>query len=106
MKKIPWVAEDDYPDIPLIVKENGAVKNVTGCTVKLILKNADTGVVTNTSTSTCALTSPTVGSVTYTPHPGDFPIEGTYFGDIQVTFPGGRKRTYYKQAEFDVRAHN
>ena len=78
------VAGNNSPDLPITVKRNGTVIDVTGCTVTLAVTKERTGDLT--TNITCALTTPASGIVTFSPTASTFPVAGRYIGELKVVF--------------------
>lgn len=101
MAKLLTVQNNTAPNIILTLDRSGQVINVTGCTVDLIM-NLNGGVV-NTGHTSCTLTNPTGGIVTYVPQVGDFATNGTYNCEVRITYGDGTVETLYQNFQIVVR---
>lgn len=83
---------DTAPNIPITCTRSGSAINLTGATVRFIISDPN-GSRTNSSHSTCTITSATAGTCTYDLASGDIPTAGTYRGDVEITYAGGEVET-------------
>lgn len=72
------VAANTRKPIGLTLKKNGVVIPLTGCTVKLVIKNTDTDEVMNTAHQSCTVLDATAGTISYQPETGDFGTGGRF----------------------------
>lgn len=84
------VIGNNAPDLVITCQRNGTAINITGATVKLMIQNERTGITTNGSNQSCALTTPASGIITYSPALADFPQEGRYVASIEITYASGK----------------
>jgi hypothetical protein len=84
------------PNFQITLQRDGTAIDLTNCTVKLIIKNAKTGLITNTSQS-CIIVTAASGIIQYAPSANDFTEAGRYFGEIQITSDNGQVEKMYEQ---------
>lgn len=99
---IKIVQNDTKPYLEFEITQEGAPVDLTGCTVKFYLKNADTGAV-KINGSACSITEAESGKCRYVWASGDTNTIGTYLGEVEVTFPDGKIQTGYKQMTIIIR---
>lgn len=99
---IKIVQNDTKPYLEFEVTQEGAPVDLTGCTVKFYMKNADTGTV-KINGSACSITDATKGKCRYVWAAGDTDTIGTYLGEVEVTFPDSKIQTGYKQMTIIIR---
>ena len=99
---IKIVQNDTKPYLEFEVTQEGAPVDLTGCTVKFYMKNADTGAV-KINGSACSITEATKGKCRYVWAAGDTDTVGTYLGEVEVTFPDSKIQTGYKQMTIIIR---
>lgn len=79
------------PNIGLILKRNGVPIDLTGCTVKLIITNTETGAIINAGHQGCTVADALAGAIVYAPTTGvDFPAEGRLLGAAEITNAAGK----------------
>lgn len=98
---IKTVAGNSAPVWQITAKRAGAVIDVSGCTVSLILAKGNT--VMNAGHQTCVLLTPTSGIVTYSPHVTDCPTKGTYKADLKVVYPDATIEILVDQLKIQAR---
>ena len=99
---IKIVQNDTKPYLEFEVTQEGTPVDLTGCTVKFYMKNADTGAV-KINGSACSITDATKGKCRYVWAAGDTDTIGTYLGEVEVTFPDSKIQTGYKQMTIIIR---
>lgn len=99
---IKIVQNDTKPYLEFDITQEGVPVDLTGCTVKFYMKDADTGTV-KISGSTCSITDAENGKCRYVWNSGDTSTVGTYLGEVEVTFPDGKIQTGYKQMTIIIR---
>lgn len=99
---IKIVQNDTKPYLEFEVTQEGAPVDLTGCTVKFYMKNADTGAV-KINGSVCSITDAAKGKCRYVWAAGDTDTIGTYLGEVEVTFPDSKIQTGYKQMTIIIR---
>lgn len=88
-----WKAHDTAPTIQVQLKDStGTPVNVTGASVKFIMKSAGGGS-PKVNASGAIVDGPT-GIVSYTPIGTDTDTAGTYNVEWQITYGGGAKQTF------------
>lgn len=95
------VEDNTAPSIVLTLQRNNTAIDVTGATVDLIITSG--GTQTNTGSTSCTLTTPTSGIVTYSPAATDFPTKGTYKCEIQITYSDATTEVLYESFVVKVR---
>ena len=80
------VVGNQQPDLVFTVQRNNTAINVTGATVELIITNERTGLQTNAGRTSCTLTTPVTGIVTYASNSADFTTEDRYIGEVKITY--------------------
>lgn len=102
-RTIPMVQNDTGPSLELeIQNDDKSVRDLTGHTVKFIIKKG--GTVTNDGHTACTITDAAAGLATYDFQAGDIATPGSYLCDVEVTDASGKKQTEYKHTELLVRA--
>lgn len=99
---IKIVQNDTKPYLEFDITQEGVPVDLTGCTVKFYMKDADTGTV-KVNGSTCSITDAENGKCRYVWNSGDTGTVGTYLGEVEVTFPDGKIQTGYKQMTIIIR---
>lgn len=97
MLTIETVAGDSAPDITFpITREDEGVVDLTGCTVRLKIKNPRTGLRTNDANNLCTVIDAVNGVVVYSWNVAgtDCPDPGVYKGFLVITYPTTKKETY------------
>ena len=94
-RKLLTVEDNTAPPITLTLERDGVAINVTGCTVDLYIKNPS-GSITNTGHTSCTLTTPGSGIVTYTTQSTDFPVGATYNCEVKITYGDATVETLYE----------
>jgi hypothetical protein len=82
---------DLAPSVSAVLYSSGAVVDLTGSTVKLIMKNRSTGV--EKVNAACVIVTPAAGAVRYDWTGTDTDTAGTYDVEFQVTLPTTKKLT-------------
>lgn len=84
-------------------RDDGTVIDLTGTTVtmKVYLNNTQTN--TTSGHTTCTLVTASSGIFSWIPKAGDFPSQGTYKGDVYVTYADTTLEVLYNNAKFKVR---
>lgn len=98
MAKIYTVQNNTAPPIVITLERDGNPIDVTGATVDLYINL--NGTVTNTGHTSCTLTTPASGVVTYTTEAADFATAGSYNCEVKITYGDGTVETIYQ--EFQV----
>lgn len=84
------VEDNNTPAFSVTLKRNGTAIDLSGATVRLLIKNAQTDTITNSSNQTCTVVTAASGIVSYQPETGDFPSEGRYIGEFKISYAGSR----------------
>tara|TARA_X000001382_G_scaffold26221_3_gene16688 strand:- start:1526 stop:1900 length:375 start_codon:yes stop_codon:yes gene_type:complete len=111
------VAGDTLPELTLTLKDSNTAAggqvldennsatwapiDLTGATVRLRLR--EVGSSTVSSTLTCSVTNAGAGQVATNFPTGTLASEGTYEGEIEITFSGGGIQTVYDLIKLKVR---
>lgn len=90
---IEMVEDDSSPDVTFNITRGGTPVNLTGCTVRFIIKNKTSGLHTNDAANTCTITSAAGGVCVYSWASTDLPDPVLYEGDLRITFPSGKQET-------------
>lgn len=101
MPKLFTVQNNTAPPIVLTLERSDNPINVTGATVDLYINL--TGTVVNTGHTSCALTTPAAGVVTYTTHASDFTTPGVYNCEIKISYGDGTIETLYQKFQVSSR---
>lgn len=99
---IKIVQNDTRPPLEFTLTQDGAPVDLTGCTVKFYMKNADTGSVKINGTN-CVITDAPKGKCRYNWTGSDTDTVGTYVGEIEVTFADSKIQTGFKQLSIVIR---
>ena len=99
---IKIVQNDTKPYIEFELTQEGVPVDLTGCTVKFYMKDADTGS-TKINGSACSITDAENGKCRYVWSGSDTNTAGTYLGEVEVTFPDSKIQTGYKQMTIIIR---
>lgn len=99
--KLTTVAGNTAPPLLITCERAGTPINLTGCTVELIIAKGN--VITQTGNG-AVITDPTNGLITYVQLATDFPIAGTYRGDVKVTYSDSTFEVLYEQLKMKARA--
>lgn len=81
---INTVMGNTAPPLTLTCERDDVAINVTGCTVDLYIYKRK--VLQNTGHTSCTLTTPASGVVTYVRQAGDTTTSGSYNCDLKVTY--------------------
>ena len=85
---------DRLPAFTGIVKDgDGVIVNLTGCTAKFIMSKIPGGIPVVNASATI-VPPPTSGQVSYAWGATDTATAGTYYAEIEVTFPGALLETF------------
>jgi hypothetical protein len=68
-------------------KDGNAIDVSTGYTFKVKVRRASTNANTNDSSNTCSINDGVNGKFYYQITATDFPADGTYYGQLWITFP-------------------
>lgn len=98
------VEDNNAPNIALTLKRNGTVIDLTGASVDLIIKNADTNEITNAGHQACTVTDATGGIIAYVPAAGDVSAEGRYLAEVKITYSGGKIEILHERVVIVARA--
>jgi len=103
MAQINYVSGDTLPAMIFDVKfEDGSIVDLTGCTVRVNMKNKKTSEL-KIQDGLCSITNSQLGIARYTPINEDTSEGGAYQLDISVIFPSGGKQTNFKPVEVVIR---
>lgn len=91
---------DTYPALTATLSDIVGPINLTGATVKVILKTA--GVTPTTITGACTITNATAGAVSYLWVAADTASVNTFQGEFEITFANGRISTVPNDSYFSV----
>lgn len=101
------VKNDTGPQLKFILKDTeGALIATSGLIVELFLKQYHEETHVNVGHEACSAYSIADAQYVYDLQDGDLSGTGTYFGDVRVTYPSGKKETAYQAVRFLVRDHN
>lgn len=103
--KLDRVQNDTGEPITFTAVLDSAIKDLTGCTVKFIMKSP-TGVAINSGHTACTLVSPTAGTCRYDFVAGDLAEVGLYTCDLQLTNADSTVVTEFAVYDITVRAEN
>lgn len=104
------VQDDTGPDEQFpITRDDGTGNyvpvNITGYTIKLIIKSNKTSTITNLAHQTCTIVDGPNGICKYAFQSGDLPdAGGDYTCDLRITDAGGKQETYYGHITIRTRA--
>jgi hypothetical protein len=101
MPKLFSVKTNDAPDIVLTLLRSNSPINVAGATVDLFMNL--NGTIANTGHTSCTLTTPLAGIVTYSPTSTDFAAAGTYNCEVRITYPDATTEILYQKFTISVR---
>lgn len=90
---IEMVQSDTSPDVTFNVKRGGQIVNLTGCTVKFLIKDTRTKMRTNDGHNTCEIISASEGQCVYSWQTNDLPNASIYECDFRITFSDGKEET-------------
>lgn len=99
---IKLVQNDTLPVLNFTIKQEGVPIDLTGCTVKFYMVNADTKAVKINGKS-CTVVSEEDGTARYSWATEDTDTVGSYLGEVEVTFPSGKIQTGFKQIPIVIR---
>lgn len=107
MPTIFIVQSNTAPTFALALKRDDSAIDLTSASlVELIIKNRNTGTITNSGHQQCTISSPaTAGNIIYTAQATDFPEEAMYLGEVKITYSGGSIERLYEQVQFPARAN-
>lgn len=91
---------DREPPVAATLKADGAAYDLTSCTVKFIMRNKATGVVTVNASAT--ILGALAGTVRYDWGASDTATAGAYDAEFEVTKPGGNKLTFPNGRHLEV----
>lgn len=91
---------DTHPPIEATLSDANGPVNLTGSTVKLILKSAGAG--STVITGTCTIVSAAAGTVRYDWLAPDTASVNTLSGEFEVTWSTGKITTFPNDAYFSV----
>lgn len=91
---------DTHPPLDATLSDASGPVDLTGATVKLLLKSLGSG--TTTLVGDCTLTGALTGQVRYTWVEGDTAAVNTYNGEFEVTWPSLKKTTFPNTGYFTV----
>mgnify|MGYP000943571671 CR=1 FL=1 len=102
--EIYMVEGDTAPDRTFNITRSGAAVDLSSATVKLVIVDTGTGLVTNGGHQECDINSPaTAGIVTYLFDDGDIASPNVHFGDIVATYGSGQVETDFDRILIHVR---
>jgi hypothetical protein len=109
MKKIRMVRNDTKPDLIFTVlyaegDYEDTAYDLTNCTVNFYLIKTGETSLKNTGHTQCTITDAGNGECKYEWGSGDLDEEGTYKGELEITFPDTTKQTIYEESNIHVRA--
>ena len=91
---------DNRPSLTTILtQEDGTPIDLTGSTVKLLLKHEENGTKLN---FTCTLLAPTLGTLKYDWIIGDIAVPGKYLAEFEITYGNGNKQTVPNSGFYSV----
>lgn len=97
------VKNNQAPDFQITLKRDGTAINLTGATVKVYIRKEMADVFTNTGHETVTITTAASGIITYSPQANDFPSEGRYLAEAEITYSGGDVERVYELVTISVR---
>lgn len=101
---IYMVEGDTAPDRTFNITRSGTAVDLSSATVKLVITDTSTGLVTNAGHQDCDITAPATGGVvTYIFATGDIASPNVHFGDIIATYGSGQIETDFDRIMFHVR---
>ena len=101
MAALKIVAGNTAPPMEITCKRAGTAIDLTGCTVRLIIKGGST--ITQAGRS-ANVTDTAGGVIQYTPLTTDFPTAGSYKCDVEVTYSDTSVEVLYDQLIVTARA--
>ena len=100
--QIKMVQNDTLPVLEVTLNQDGCPIDLTGCTVKFYMKNADSGAV-KINGEEMDIVSAEDGTCRYNWTATDTNTVGDYLGEVEVTYPSGKIQTAYKQLVIIIR---
>ena len=91
------------PDINIQLLRSGAPIKLARATVDLVLKKGD-GTVANSGHQSCTVVDADKGKIRYSVVGGDFADTGSYTGEVQINFSGGKVEKVYETFSVEARA--
>lgn len=101
--EINMVEGDTAPDRTFTITRGGTAVNLTGATVKLVLVDTGSGLVTNAAHQPCSIITAASGIVQYSFLAGDIASANVHFGDIVVTYSNSQIETDFDRIIIHVR---
>lgn len=101
MAKLFTVKSNSEPSIIITLERSGTAIDVTGATVDLFINL--NGTVINTGHTSCALTTPVSGIVTYDLTAADTATPGLANCEVRITYSGGGVETIYQKFQLNIR---
>lgn len=104
LQQLSLVEGNTGPDIQITCQRSGTAISLTDAS-SVSLTISRKGFQTNIGHTTCAITNAAEGIISYAPgtqtnegqQPGDFPVAGNYFCDVNVVYTNGTDETLYDQ---------
>jgi len=103
MPKLFSVEANTAPTIIITLLRSNSPINLSGCSVDMYMNLA--GTVINSGHTSCAITTPASGLITYTLAAGDTATPGTYQCECKITYGDTTVETVYQTFELVVRAN-
>lgn len=101
--KYRMVQNDTGPPLVFdVTNEDGSPYNLTGCTMRLTIKDLTTGLITNTGHTACNIMTIT-NRAQYTFLSGDLPSAGKYICDFVVVDANNKVQTEVEYVEITCR---
>lgn len=100
-QKILLVEDNTAPNIVITLKRDGSAIDLTSASSVELFINKD-GVITNTGHTSCTITTPASGIVTYTPQAADFATAASYQAEVKITYADASVETVYEK--FTIKA--
>lgn len=104
MIEINMVQGDTAPNRQFTVTRDGVVVDISNATIKLIIVDTSTGLVTNEDHQNATIIEPASnGTVQYDFQAGDLTSPSVHFGDLQVIYEDSEIETNYDRVMIHVR---